>query len=364
MSMKALMFLQKTSQAIRSKAGSEFFHSQSFEIYFWPDDRAKARSRNYPATCRLPSKYASAAQSLGGTLVPEARTRRFITMLGIGAVAVIGLLDFQSSARAETLVERGAYLVNGIGTCGNCHSSPREGELPSADLPLSGGQAITAPIFTAYPPNITPGNVNGIGGWSEDQIVTVLREGKRPDGRMIRPPMPIPFTRRLSDQDAYAVAAYLKSTPPVSNEVPDSYYKVPTPASYGPPVASQEAPPRTDKVAYGGYLAQVAHCVECHTPLTAQGAPDPNLLGSGGRILEGAFGRRTSRNITQDKETGIGAWTDKQIRNALTKGERPDGSLLSRPMPFYFYKNVSAEDIDSVIAWLRTVKPVKNLVEN
>src|ERR1700756_1074651 len=115
-------------------------------------------------------------------------------------------------ALAESPVDRGRYLVRGIGTCGNCHSPTPESGFPSADEPLSGGEAIVAPIFKSYPPNITSDPKSGIGTWTEDQIVTALRDGKRPDGRIIRPPMPIAFIRHISDQDAYAIAAYLKTT--------------------------------------------------------------------------------------------------------------------------------------------------------
>ena len=64
-------------------------------------------------------------------------------------------------------------------------------------------------------PNITPDRDTGIGKWSEADIVVALRDGKRPDGSIIGPPMPIPVYRQLSDQDATAIAAYLLSVQPV-----------------------------------------------------------------------------------------------------------------------------------------------------
>jgi hypothetical protein len=61
-------------------------------------------------------------------------------------------------------------------------------------------------------------------------------------------------------------------------------------------------------------------------------------------------------------ETGIGSWTDQQIKDALTKGVRPDGSVLGLPMPVYYLRNVSEDDLDALITWLRTLKPIQHRV--
>ena len=286
--------------------------------------------------------------------------RRLAIAAAALSIATLASLTL-ASARAETPVERGRYLVRGIGTCGNCHAATPAGEFPSADRPLSGGNAILAPIFRAYPSNITPDKATGIGNWTADQIVVAMRDGKRPDGSLVRPPMPVPFIAHISDDDAQAVAAYLLTLPAVNHKVPDSTYKVPMPPSYGPPVGHVTAPPTSDKAAYGGYLAAIGHCLECHTPL-AQGRPDMAKLGAGGRLLEEETGQATSANITPDKDTGIGTWSDAQIIKALTTGERPDGRLLGRPMPWYFYQNMTPQDLDALVAWLHTLKPVANKV--
>src|SRR3954447_15728210 len=107
---------------------------------------------------------------------------------------VLWLLASPGFSLAQGSVERGAYLVEGIANCGNCHA-PQEpsGALPLT--PLSGGPAIPTPVFTAYPPNITPDKETGIGGWTEDDVVAALRDGHKPDGSILRPPMPVPFYR-------------------------------------------------------------------------------------------------------------------------------------------------------------------------
>jgi len=71
----------------------------------------------------------------------------------------------------------------------------------------------------------------------------------------------------------------------------------------------------------------------------------------------------TTANITQDKETGIGAWSDAEIITGLTAGVRPDGSQIHPIMPYGFYANMDNADIAALVAFLRTVKPVVNAVK-
>jgi mono/diheme cytochrome c family protein len=266
-------------------------------------------------------------------------------------------------AAAETPLQRGAYLVESIANCGNCHA-PQEpfGAVPLTEL--SGGPAITSPAFTAYPPNITSDRDTGIGTWTEDQVVTAMREGRAPDGRILRPPMPVPFYRTMSDQDAHAIAAYLLSRPPLARQSPPSQYKTAAPSGYGPPVGQVAASPRSNPAAYGAYLGSMGHCMLCHTPAGANGQRDyAHRLGAGGMVLDGVFGEIVTPNITPDKDTGIGAWTDADISRALTTGERPDGRRLASPMPVAYLARLTPDDRAALIAWLRSLPPVANKVE-
>lgn len=215
-------------------------------------------------------------------------------------VSCIVLMLSAIVCRAETQIERGAYLVTTIGACGNCHSPVDQNRNRNGPA-LSGGPAILAPVSIAYPPNITPDVDTGIGAWSEDQIVDALRNGRRPDGRILRPPMPVPFYRALSDVDVHAIATYLKSLPSTVNRVSASTYHMPTPASYGPPIVSVPNPDQTGPVAYGAYLASLGHCMLCHTPSGPDGKRDyAHRLGAGGFPVETANGIRISANITPD----------------------------------------------------------------
>jgi mono/diheme cytochrome c family protein len=279
-------------------------------------------------------------------------------LLGLMLVAALSRL-----AVAETPMERGEYLVEGIANCGNCHA-PQEPSGAVPLTPLSGGPAITSPVFTVAPPNITPDRVTGIGGWTEDDVVTALREGRTPSGQMLRPPMPVPFYRSMSDSDAHAIAAYILSRPAVSHQVPVPEYKIPAPVRYGPPVEHVMAPPRDDLVAYGGYLGSMGHCMLCHTPMGANGQRDyEHRLGAGGFVLDGVFGEIVTPNITPDKATGIGTWSDADIARVLTTGERPDGRRLASPMPVAYLARLTPEDRAALIAWLRSLPAVTHKVD-
>jgi mono/diheme cytochrome c family protein len=130
-------------------------------------------------------------------------------------------------ARADALLDRGRYLMGGIVACGNCHTPKGLDGAPLPGKELSGGFAVDAPIFHAVASNITPDKETGIGNWTDAQIIDAIRNGKRPDGSIIGPPMPIAFYRGMSDTDVKAIVASLRQVPPVSSKVEKSVYKIP-----------------------------------------------------------------------------------------------------------------------------------------
>ena len=264
-------------------------------------------------------------------------------------------------AQAETPLERGAYLMKGIVACGNCHTAKGG---PMAKHELAGGFNMKEGPIDAMTPNLTPDKETGIGNWSDAQLMVAIREGKRPDGSLIGPPMPYDLYRGLSDKDTRAIIAYLRNLKPVRNATRKSIYKMPLPPAYGPPVGSIPDVPRADKVKYGEYLAgPLGHCMECHTPMTKPPMRDyKNMMGAGGFVFHGPWGESVAANITPDNETGIGKWTDAQIKKAITDGVRPDGTKLRPPMAFAYYKNISDDDLNAIVAYLRSLKPIKNEV--
>ncbi len=269
-------------------------------------------------------------------------------------ITAAALLAATTTALAETPIERGRYLMRGIVACGNCHTpmGPR-GPLPGQEM--AGGTVFDEKPFTAVAPNITPDAETGIGRWTDEQIVAAIREGKRPDGTIIGPPMPIGLYRGLSDTDVAAIVAYLRSVPAVKNATRKSVYRMPLPPAYGAPVTKVADVPRSDKLAYGRYLAGPAgHCLECHSAPGPQGPDLDKGLGAGGMTFNGPWGVSAASNITPK---GIGKYSDAALKKLITTGVRPDGSRLKPPMGTAFYATMSAADLDALVAYLRTLPP-------
>jgi mono/diheme cytochrome c family protein len=259
------------------------------------------------------------------------------------------------SATAETSLERGAYLVQGIAACGNCHSTRGpEGLVPGMEM-AGMPDFFELPEFKIHSPNITPDPETGIGDWTDEQVIVAIREGRRPDGTMLGPFMPFELYRELSDTDAQAIVAYLRSLPAVRQEVPRSVFNIPIPDSYGPPVNDVPDVPRDDPVTYGAYLAgPVGHCIECHTPLTESGFDYANNLGAGGNVYPGPWGTSVSVNITP---SGLAQRSDEEIKTMISQGIRPDGSRMMPPMGYRYYANISPADLDAIVAYLRSLPP-------
>jgi mono/diheme cytochrome c family protein len=116
-------------------------------------------------------------------------------------------------SHAETLA-RGKQISYSSG-CIDCHTPDTTRMLSGSELGWEG------PWGVSYPRNLTPDMETGIGSWTEQDIVDAVRLGHRPDQTMLLPPMPWPAYSQMSDDDVWALAAYIKSLPPVKHKVPD-----------------------------------------------------------------------------------------------------------------------------------------------
>lgn len=244
---------------------------------------------------------------------------------------------------------RGAYIFAAAEGCG-CHITDKGY--------LAGGQEFDlGPLGKVYSRNITSDPETGIGNWSEADIVTTIRTGKTPDGRMLFPVMPYRIFSGMADQDAYDLAAFIKTAPPVKNAVADRVLNAPVPP-FEAPAAPATAP--TEGVERGKYLVNaVAQCTDCHTPTDAQGAPllDKFLAGS---VVEG----QVTANITPDEATGIGKWSDQDIANLLKTGKRPDGSEVAGLMKLVIdggFSHLTDADALAIAAYLKTIPAVNNV---
>jgi mono/diheme cytochrome c family protein len=156
-----------------------------------------------------------------------------IAVMVLGVVALLSAtiaLTASTAVRAKSsrptgdrasMVARGEHLVTTM-SCNDCHTPGSMYGAPDFSRRLSGSElGWQGPWGVSYPQNLTPDMETGIGKWSEADIVKALRTGMRPDGSILQPPMPWPNLTQLTDEEAYAIAAYLKSIPAISHMVPD-----------------------------------------------------------------------------------------------------------------------------------------------
>ena len=214
-------------------------------------------------------------------------------MLRFTASFVFAFAVTFASARADTdLVKRGSYLVNGILTCGNCHT-PKGPTGEIGDRAFSGGLSWDEAPFKVTAPNITQDKETGIGNYTDADLKQVLRKGIKRNGVPVAMIMPSGFYEIMTDGDLDAVIAYLRTIKPVKNTVPDPVYRMPQghPIPPGGDKTFTEAMLR-EKVNKGFYLVTIAHCMECHTPMGPHGREFDTKLGRRLRVSRtlGHFG--------------------------------------------------------------------------
>jgi mono/diheme cytochrome c family protein len=127
-----------------------------------------------------------------------------------------------------------------------------------------------------------------------------------------------------------------------------------------PSVRAADAP----DVERGRYLVGIAGCTDCHTPGYFSGNINPAKLLSGSDVgfeVPGV-GTVVGRNLTPDKDTGLGNWSLEQIIKAFTTGVRPDGRLLSPVMPWAHYASLTPRDAKAIAHYLQSLPPVKHAI--
>jgi mono/diheme cytochrome c family protein len=278
------------------------------------------------------------------------------------ALILLPLVISGAGTSAETLLERGSYLVNAVMACDGCHT-PRT---PSAglvmDKRLAGGTVLfDLPAYTVRGSNITPDRDTGIGSWTEQDLRRALIEGVRPNGVPLAPSMPFAFYKILTPRDLDAVVTYIRSVAPVRNEAQLPDYRSEMHIDLVPGAErsiGDEAP--ADPVKRGMYLATLAHCMECHSRRPDNQQDYKDWWGKGGAQIKGPWGQVTVRNISSHQEKGIGGWSDDEIKRALTQGVGRDGRLFKLPMARQmYYGKLTAADLDAIVAWVRTIPPIE-----
>jgi hypothetical protein len=112
----------------------------------------------------------------------------------------------------------------------------------------------------------------------------------------------------------------------------------------------------------GAYLAAIGHCMHCHSRRSTDVMPDyVAAWGAGGRVFKSPAGEVKASNISSHKTSGLGAWSDAEIKRALTEGVSRDGRKLKPPMVGYaaYWRKLKPDDLDALVAWMRTIPPVE-----
>jgi mono/diheme cytochrome c family protein len=287
----------------------------------------------------------------------------------------------ETVARTPARLERGTYLVEHLLPCVGCHSQHDLDHFGTPVVPgglLAGGLTIDRSYGlpgVVQPPNITPDRANGIGDWSDGEVMRAIREGIHKDGRALFPMMPYGAFAAMGDEDLRAVVVYLRNQPPIANatapievDFPVSLFIRAAPAPVEEPVA---VPSPSDHLAYGAYLVRMAYCVGCHTPMKG-GRPDGSMEFAGGREFpvhtpEGTF-RVVTANITPDPDAYFGVASREEwigrVRSFASFREQPPRVArgLITLMPWIEYSGLSDEDLGAIYDFMKTVKPIHHEV--
>ncbi|HJR60184.1 MAG TPA: cytochrome c [Vicinamibacterales bacterium] len=268
-------------------------------------------------------------------------------------------------------LERGAYLVRNVAGCLFCHSDLD----PSVDgLPVKAGRDGAGRPFTAEDmpwltaPNLTSDQETGAATWTDDMLARAIREGIGHDGRALFPLMPYMNYRRMADEDLAAVITYIRSLPPVRQT--HSKTALPFPMSrlinaVPQPLDNPVAPPDvTTPAKRGEYLATLASCADCHTPMDDRGQFVPGMAFAGGSSFKygDARAKRAAANLTP-APNGIPYYNEELFLEAIRTGRVRDRQI-SDVMPWGHYRNMTDEDLRAIFAYLKTLEPVNHYVDN
>ncbi len=266
----------------------------------------------------------------------------------------------------------GQYLANTLMQCDGCHTPIDSAGNQILSKVYAGGMRFNlGPVGVVYSRNITSDGSQGIGPWSDAQIKAAITRGVVPEhyigsslsDTLLASVMPYYLYANLNDTDLVDLVAYVRNVPPnATPSIPDTVNAVVR--THIDKVTLPDAASMTDQLRRGKYLVAIGLCADCHTPLDAQGHLDMTKFLAGGRDFDGFLPGVTvhSANITPDNATGIGGWSDAQVRTALTTGVDDKGRHLCPPMPWKKFKNLTSSDLDAIIAYIRTVAPVSNAV--
>ncbi len=260
-----------------------------------------------------------------------------------------------ASLKGADAIKRGEYLTRAA-DCLVCHTA-RGGQQ------YAGGYAFALPVGTLYSTNITPDKETGIGNYTDQDFLAAMHRGVRKDGARLYPAMPFASYTYMTDDDALAIKAYLFSLPPVHAPARANTLKFPFDQRWVIGMwsavfnADKRFQPDTSKSPEwnrGAYLSEaLAHCGECHTPRNIAFALN-NRKKFGGEVTAGW----SAYNISEDKGSGIGAWSDDDIAAYIANGHANGHGSASGPMGEAVAESLSRlapDDIRAIVAYVRSV---------
>lgn len=283
----------------------------------------------------------------------------FLCLAALACAASAALAQDAVQTRSA-LVERGRYLATAA-DCAACHTVPHGGQ------PFAGGYGIDTPLGKIFSTNITPSTEGGIGTYSEADFARAVRDGVAKDGSHLYPAMPYTAYAKITDDDMKALYAYfMEGVKPVDHLPPKT--ELPFPFSVRASMAIwnllfldkdrfQPNPGKSAEWNRGAYLAEaLEHCSTCHTPRNAFMAEAGDMALSGGNI-----GPWYAPNITPDKTSGIGGWSDQELAQYLKTGHVSGKAQAAGPMAEAgenSLQHLSDADIGAMVTYLKDVKPV------
>jgi mono/diheme cytochrome c family protein len=255
-------------------------------------------------------------------------------------------------------IKRGEYLIRAA-DCEVCHTAP-------GGAAFAGGLAIPLPFGTLYSTNVTSDKETGIGDYSDADFLNAVQRGIRKDGSRLYPAMPYPSYTYITDADALAIKAYLFSRPAIRAANRADTLGFPFNQrwsmifwSWAFNANSRFAPNTAQSAQWnrGAYLAEaLAHCGECHTPRNLAFALNNRKKFAGAETAGWhAF------NITSDKGTGIGGWSDDEVLAYLTTGHALNRGTAAGPMGEAVdesFSHMAPSDIRALVVYLRSVPAI------
>jgi mono/diheme cytochrome c family protein len=255
-------------------------------------------------------------------------------------------------------VKRGEYLAKAA-DCMVCHTAPGEAQ-------YAGGLAFPLPFGTLYSTNITADKDTGIGNYSDQDFLNAVQRGVRKDGARLYPAMPYTSYTFMTDADVLAIKAYLFSLPAVQRQNQSDTLQFPFnqrwsmifwSLAFNPNARFEPNTSKTAEWNRGAYIAEaLAHCGDCHTPRNLAFALD-NRRKFAGAVAAGW----RAYDITSDKGSGIGSWSDEELFSYLANGHAMGRGTASGPMGEavdHSFSQMDPADIRALVTYLRSIPAV------